>query len=186
MRDDDRRLGVARVRRADQRGHFGSRGGIESRRRLVVQDDIRIIGQRASDGQPLPLAATEGRSAHVQRHSEFSKQFPRAIGGRLRGRAATMGFGQADIGQRREFVEQRVALENDAQTAPALARRSVRTFQLDRAPGLQAFVAFAQQTGQQTQQGRFAGAAGPDDQRHLTGLERGGGVLQQHVFTGAG
>ena len=74
VRDDDRRLAVGLVRALNQAGDLRAGGGVEPRGRLVVQDHGGVEGQRAGDGQPLPLPAREGSSAHVVRHAQLGQQ----------------------------------------------------------------------------------------------------------------
>ena len=153
------------LRRAEQKiGHRGAGLVVEIRRRLVGEQELRPIDQRAGDGHPLLLADRQlmriGIDAIVDaqrlQHGVRRRTIHRQPGDALRDQQVLQR------GQRRQQVE---LLQDDADVPPAEAvargrgeRRQILSVDDDRAAGGQ------QQSGDQVQQRRLPAAGRSDDE----------------------
>ena len=118
---DQRREPAARGRSRSASSITPSRGGvIEIAGRLVGQQDLRVVGQRADDRDALLLAAGEPRRAMVERAAPSPTRSSScrglARGPRRRGDAGDH-LRQHDVLQRRELRQQVVELVDEAERA---------------------------------------------------------------------
>src|SRR5262249_19291788 len=116
--DDGRRL-QPDVQVDDELGDLLGSHGVESRRRLVVEDDLRLEGDRAREGHALPHAARElrghlpldaGQVDHVQLLGDRRRDFLRRLAGVLLQRE---GHVLLDVHR----VEERASLEEHRDAA---------------------------------------------------------------------
>ena len=116
--DEQDRL-AARVQAAEQLEHLVAALGVERTGRLVGQQQRRLVGQGAGDGQPLALAAGQRRRATAlalsPRPSRSSRSRARVSAG-LRLRPA-MTAGSDHVLERGHALEQVEELEDDADVA---------------------------------------------------------------------
>ncbi|MNU62891.1 hypothetical protein D3C71_521310 [compost metagenome] len=147
---------------------------------LVRQDHVGIVHQRAGNRHALLLAAGEMARPMLGaiRHAEASEQ-----GGcpftPLAAVAAGIDRRDLDIGERRDFVQQMIALEDEAEMLAPQCRAVVvvegRGFAAGNLVG--AFGRPVEQS-ENVHQGRLAGAGGADDRDHLAAIDRQVDVFQ--------
>ena len=174
VRDDDRRLRVSLAGLADPAGHLGRVGRVEPRRRLVVDDDRRIVGEGTGHGEPLLLPAAQGTHRGARRDVELPEEVPGSIRSLRRRRAGAprgrVVQGELDVLAARELVEEREVLEDEPQLGPAGAsRQDLPAGDVDAAARIHRVGVL--ESREDLDEDRLAGAARPDDERHFAGGE---------------
>ncbi len=154
--------GVAQVLDVGQ--HLGLARRIERGQRLVHQQQPRLREQRAADRHPLAFATRQRvRTAREQR-LEPEQGHHRVVGHARRTRAlAGPSQAEAQVVAHRQVRKQPRVLEHDAEFAPVHRQvDAARGVEEDGVADRDAAVLGAQQPGDQVDQGRLAGAAGPE------------------------
>ena len=109
---------AAGVQAAEQLEHLVAALGVERAGRLVGEQQRRLVGERAGDREPLPLAAREhaGRVLRLVGEAEQVEQVAGAGLGAL-ARRARDHRGQRDVLEHAHALEQVEELEHDADVA---------------------------------------------------------------------
>ena len=171
---------------AQERQHGGARLGVEVARRLVGQDQLGLVHERAGHRQALLLAAAElvGHPRRRRRSSPRRSMSARPRAGRVR-RAARQARGEQDVLLARQLGHEVVGLEDEADVVAAHAGQLALGAPVQAAADdLDGAGLGPVERAEQVQQRRLARARAPDDGHELAGARLDGGAVE-HAPRGA-
>jgi len=122
--DHDGGVADARAQGRDQLGDQARVGGIEARRRLVEEDDLRLHDEGARDAHPPAHAPGQlgGQELVGARHAHQSEKAVHAVGDLAQGHAGVLAERIGDVLVDGHRIEQRGALEDHAHFLAHLQR----------------------------------------------------------------
>ena len=166
--DEDRGHPEPLLQRLDLGAHGQPERRVEVRQRLVEQQELRLLDQRAGERHPLLLAARELARPPVQQLADMHEVGRRPHpADRLVARGLLEAQREADVVAHRHVRIERVGLEDDADVA-------VAGLDLVDEVAVEAQLAAARQVdaGQHEERRRLAAAGGPEQRHELAVLDR--------------
>jgi len=176
--DDDEGLATLTIEPTHERQHVGRPRGVEVSRRLVAQDDHRIVDEGSRDRDALLLAAGKLHRP-VSEPVGQSDRVQRPVGSRARRTARRTGVlrRQRNVLPRRQRGNQVERLEYEAHGLRAdLRALSIRERRrigaIDPEPWRQPIGAIRRvEQPEDVHQGALSGAGRPHDRHHLSGVD---------------